>query len=65
MQKVKFIKQFSVKAPGDEKVYEDQYADYLVNLGVAVFVVEKLESHPIETKEEKIVVKRTTKNAKN
>ena len=66
--KIKFIKPFSVKQPGDEKVYEDQYGRWLIEIGVGVEVIEPLKpkeaKEVLVTKEEKQVVKRTTKNAK-
>jgi hypothetical protein len=66
--KIRFIKPFSVKQPGDEKVYDDQYGRWLVEIGVGEEVIEPLKTKEInsvpENKIEKHTVKRTTKNAK-
>lgn len=67
--KVRFTKVFSTKQPGDVKEYDDQYATWLIEImQVAVQYMEPMPKKDIKTipvtKEEKHVVKRTTKNAK-
>lgn len=66
--KIRFIKPFSVKIPGDEKIYDDQYGRWLIEIGVGVEVIEPMKTKEIksipDTKEEKQVSKRITKNAK-